>query len=195
MKSMKCFKSITIILLVIFTVISCSLENGIIQKRRYQKGYYISIAKNKNDFQASSTKEMLIRNKIINNDLNEEIEQISQNKEEVQLEKKVLKEIKDSELSKTEKKSLHKQNRILNNKEIVNKLKPAREFSYNTRKNTSAKPLKKSSDSLINLILAIVLVVAIIMLLSFLDGLLGGLLSLILLIVIIALLLNYFGVV
>ena len=197
-KSMKYFKSITVLLLIIFTVTSCSLENGVIQKRRYQKGYYISIANNKKEVKGinkSSDKETTIIEKNNCNKMNKEKVEVAQYHEKSQIKNRHSKKINKTELRNKKEITSQNENKFINkNKGITNKLKKLRNNSQELTNNT-AKHVNQLNDNIINLILAIALVVAIIMLLSFLDGLLGGILSLILLIVIIVLLLSYFGIV
>jgi magnesium-transporting ATPase (P-type) len=178
----------------IFTVTSCNLENGIIQKRKYQKGYYISIAKNNKvvvPFNESSNKEQC-KNKEREVKTNKEgNNQVDQSSKLVQLEKSSENISKEAE---SRSNNLDKEKPFKNQtKSVFKKLNNVSALSKEITNNTSVKPNNQSNDNLINLILIVALVVAIVMLLSFLDGLLGGILSAILLIVIIVLLLSYFG--
>lgn len=195
---MKRLRSFTLFVVMIFTVTSCSLENSFVQKRKYQRGYYVSIAKkNKsNGLNKASSKKMDDLKELNNVTVIPETEMsFSQKNEHVTKQNRVLKNEIDSKFNSNEKRP-NKVNEIFEiNKTLANKLKGVKNLNKKINNNTSAKPYKSMDDDLINLILAIVLVIAIIMLLAFLDGLLGGLLSLILLIVIVVLLLSYFGII
>jgi len=182
----------------ILIVTSCSLENSFVQKRKYQKGYYVSIAKkNKSNSLNKASSKKMDDLKELNNlpAISETENSFSQKNEHVTKQNRVLKNEVDSKLNSKEKRPNEVNEGFEINKTLANKLKGVKNLNRKTNNNTSAKPYKSMDDDLINLILAIVLVIAIIMLLAFLDGLLGGLLSLILLIVIVVLLLSYFGII
>tara|TARA_B110000014_G_C20116368_1_gene589754 strand:+ start:1692 stop:2243 length:552 start_codon:yes stop_codon:yes gene_type:complete len=182
----------------IFIVTSCSLENSFVQKRKYQRGYYVSIAKkNKsNGLNKASSKKMDDLKELNNVTVIPETEKsFSQKNEHVTIQNRVLKNEIDSKFTSKEKRPNKVNEGFEINKTLANKLKGVKNLNKKINNNTTAKPYKSMDDDLINLVLAVVLVLAIIMLLVFLDGLLGGLLSLILLIVIVVLLLSYFGII
>ena len=195
---MKRLRSFTLFVVMIFIVTSCSLENSFVQKRKYQRGYYVSIAKkNKsNGLNKASSKKMDDLKELNNVTVIPETEKsFSQKNEHVTIQNRVLKNEIDSKFTSKEKRPNKVNEGFEINKTLANKLKGVKNLNKKINNNTTAKPYKSMDDDLINLVLAVVLVLAIIMLLVFLDGLLGGLLSLILLIVIVVLLLSYFGII
>jgi len=195
---MKRLRSFTLFVVMIFIVTSCSLENSFVQKRKYQRGYYVSIAKkNKsNGLNKGSSKKMDDVRELNKLPVIPETEKsFSQKNEHVAIQNRVLKNEIDSKFNSREKRPNKVNEGFEINKTLANKLKGVKNLNRKINNNTTAKPYKSMDDDLINLVLAVVLVLAIIMLLIFLDGLLGGLLSLILLIVIVVLLLSYFGII
>jgi len=195
---MKRLRSFTLFVVMIFIVTSCSLENSFVQKRKYQRGYYVSIAKkNKsNGLNKGSSKKMEDARELNKLPVIPETEKsFSQKNEHVAIQNRVLKNEIDSKFNSREKRPNKVNEGFEINKTLANKLKGVKNLNRKINNNTTAKPYKSMDDDLINLVLAVVLVLAIIMLLIFLDGLLGGLLSLILLIVIVVLLLDYFGII
>jgi len=195
---MKRLRSFTLFVVMIFIVTSCSLENSFVQKRKYQRGYYVSIAKkNKsNGLNKGSSKKMDDVRELNKLPVIPETEKsFSQKNEHVAIQNRVLKNEIDSKFNSREKRPNKVNEGFEINKTLANKLKGVKNLNRKINNNTTAKPYKSMDDDLINLVLAVVLVLAIIMLLIFLDGLLGGLLSLILLIVIVVLLLDYFGII
>ena len=195
---MKRLRSFTLFVVMISIVTSCSLENSFVQKRKYQRGYYVSIAKkNKsNGLNKGSSKKMDDVRELNKLPVIPETEKsFSQKNEHVAIQNRVLKNEIDSKFNSREKRPNKVNEGFEINKTLANKLKGVKNLNRKINNNTTAKPYKSMDDDLINLVLAVVLVLAIIMLLIFLDGLLGGLLSLILLIVIVVLLLSYFGII
>ena len=195
---MKRLRSFTLFVVMIFIVTSCSLENSFVQKRKYQRGYYVSVAKkNKSKGLNKGPSKKMDDLKELNNVtvIPETEKSFSQKNEHVTIQNRVLKNEIDSKFTSKEKRPNKVNEGFEINKTLANKLKGVKNLNKKINNNTTAKPYKSMDDDLINLVLAVVLVLAIIMLLVFLDGLLGGLLSLILLIVIVVLLLSYFGII
>ena len=181
-----------------FVIVSCSLEKSFVQKRKYNKGYYFSIAKkNKASFSEDVVVDNLEDAKGIANESFQIQEEVAGQPNEKVLIQDNLKNQKIESFKNTPKRKINESNQVTEtNKVNRNNLRVLNQIIKKTNNNTTAvRPNSNLNDDLINLILAIVLVIAIIMLLTFLDGLLGGLLSLILLIVIVALLLSYFGII
>jgi cytoskeletal protein RodZ len=198
---MKLLNRLSIFILLVVAVSSCNINNGFIQKRKYQKGHHLSMKK-----------------KISNSDNSKRKDNHLEQKDEL---------AKENSFSKTSEKSngafietentstknetategvaeeaikndgnQEKTNRIkTNTKKLPEQIKNVIETQSIVKNNTASKSKSTDDSDLVTLILIILLVILALALFALIDGLLGGLLSLILLIIVVVLLLKYLGVI
>ena len=204
---MKLLNRLSILILLVVAISSCNVNNGFIQKRKYQKGYHLSMKKKINNsdnirlkdnqlekkdelakesaFSKASEKSNGAVIKTANTNTDDELT----NSNETTIEDVAERAIANNS-------SKEKINHIkTNTKNLAEQIKNAIENQSIAKNNTASKSKANDDSDLITLILIILLVILALALFALIDGLLGGLLSLILLIIIIVLLLQYFGVI
>jgi|SaaInlStandDraft_5_1057022.scaffolds.fasta_scaffold28577_2 cytoskeletal protein RodZ len=204
---MKLLNRLSILILLVVAISSCNVNNGFIQKRKYQKGYHLSMKKKINNsdnirlkdnqlekkdelakeslFSKASEKSNGAVIKTGNTNTDDELT----NSNETTIEDVTEKAIANNS-------SKEKINHIkTNTKNLAEQIKSVIENQSIVKNNTASKSKSNDDSDLITLILIILLVILALALFALIDGLLGGLLSLILLIIIIVLLLQYFGVI
>ena len=197
---MKLLNRLSIFILLI-AISSCAVNNGFIQKRKYQKGYHLSMKK-------------IIKNSDNSKRKDNQLEQ----KDELAKESSFSKasEKSNGALIETENTSTknetatqdvaeeaikndgnqEKNNRIkTTTKKLSEQIKNVIEAKLIVKNNTVSKSKSNDDSDLVTLILIILLVILALALFALIDGLLGGLLSLLLLIIVVALLLHYLGVI
>jgi len=196
---MKLRNRLTILILLVVAISSCSVNNSFIQKRKYKKGYHLSMKKkisNSNDAKKTEVelnqdedlaKNTSITNKVIKKDLC--IAEESLTSEELTIKKNITKE-KTSKLKAKQKNTPI----VKGNSKVVNRVKQMLENNPIVKSNTADKSKSNDSD-VVTIVLIVLLVLLALALFAFIDGILGGLLSLILLIIGVVLLLKYFDVI
>lgn len=198
---MKLFNQLSVFILLAFAISSCSVNNSFIQKRKYQKGYHLSMKKKINNSNNIRLKYNQLEKK---NELAKEFSFSNASEEsngiviqtanitEANSNEGTIENVAEKEFENNpkEEKAGH-----INTRGLAEQIKNVID-NHLTAKNNAASKSKSNDDSdLITLILIILLVILALWLFLFLDNLLGGLLSLIVLILIIVLLLQYFGVI
>ena len=204
---MTLFNRFSLFILLVVAISSCNVNNGFIQKRKYQKGYHLSMKKKINNSNNIKLKYNQLEKK------NEPVKEVSfnntseksngviiettnitaadelANSNEVTIENVAEKAIENNG-------NKEKVNHIkINTKNLVEQMKYIIDNQLIKKNNTASKSKVNSDSDLITLILIILLVILALRLFFILDNLLGGLLSLIVLILIIVLLLQHFGVI
>ena len=198
---MKLLSRLSIFILLIVAISSCSVNNGFIQKRKYQKGYHFSMKKEINHSDNS---------KLEDNQLEQKEELAKENSfskaseksngtlietENTSTKNEAATEYVAEEAIKNDG-NQEKTNRInTTTKKLSEQIKNAIEAKLIVKNNTASKSKSNDDSDLVNLILIILLVILALALFALIDGLLGGLLSLLLLIIVVALLLQYLGVI
>ena len=196
---MKLLNRLSIFILLIVTISSCSVNNGFIKKRKYQKGYHLSMKKKINNSENSKRKDNQLEKKhelAKENSFSKASEKSNgalietentSTKNETETEDVAEEAIKNN-------KNQEKINRI-KTKKLSEQIKNVIEAKSIVKNNTTSKSKSTDDSDLVTLILIILLVILALALFALIDGLLGGLLSLILLIIVVVLLLQYLGVI
>jgi len=198
---MSLLKRLSIFIILIAAISSCNVNNGFIQKRKYQKGYHLSMKKKINNSDRS----------------NQTIEKVNQNEnlaqtsietehsfknEDAKTETSVDKAVKEEEkvdqpiIEKSEKIITPTKERVVTVKKgLTNKLNKVIENNPVVNSNTASKTNSNGDSDIVTIILIVLLILLALALFALIDGMLGGLLSLILLIIVVVLLLRYFDVI
>ena len=197
---MKLLNRLPIFILLIVAISSCTVNNGFIQKRKYQKGYNLSMKKVIKNSDKSKRKDNQLEQKdelAKENSFSKTSEKSNgalietdntSTKNETATEDVAEEAIKnDCNQEKT--------NHIKRNtKKLSEQIKNVIE-TKSIAKNTASKSKSNDDSDLVTLILIILLVLLALALFALIDSALGGLLSLILLIIVVVLLLKYLGVI
>ena len=196
---MKLLNQLTLLILLVLAISSCSVNNSFIQKRKYQKGYHLSMKKKINNSENSKRKDNQLEKKhelAKENSFSKASEKSNgalietentSTKNETETEDVAEEAIKNN-------KNQEKINRI-KTKKLSEQIKNVIEAKSIVKNNTTSKSESTDDSDLVTLILIILLVILALALFALIDGLLGGLLSLILLIIVVILLLQYLGVI
>ena len=198
---MKLLNRLPIFILLIVAISSCTVNNGFIQKRKYQKGYNLSMKKviknsdksKRKDNQLEQKDELAKENSFSktsekSNGALIETENTS-TKNETATEDVAEEAIKNDG-------NQEKTNHInTTTKKLSELIKIVIEAKSIVKNNTASKSKSNDDSDLVTLILIILLVILALALFALIDGLLGGLLSLLLLIIVVVLLLKYLGVI
>ena len=192
---MKLLNRLSILILLVVAISSCNVNNGFIQKRKYQKGYHLSMKKKISNSDNSKLKDNQLEQ---NNELAKE-SSFSKASEKnngavIKTENTNTEDVAEKAIENNGNKE--KVNHIKTNaKNLAEQIKSVIENQSIAKNNTASKSKSNDDSDLITLILIILLVILALALFALIDGLLGGFLSLILLIIIIVLLLQFFGVI
>lgn len=202
---MRKIKFLIWLLIVTLILASCSssdkvVSNGFIQKRKYNKGYFVDLKGKVNKADELSYSELSnnIAEKIDNSKSEQkEGSNTEQTNPTTLIASNDIRNNEDNNQSFRSTPSSKKSKEIFNEPLLTNRVEQiTKRLGRKLDRNSSLQNFKASDDKdLINLLLIAVLIALIIVVFSIIDGWLGGLLSLILFIFIILLLLRYFGLI
>lgn len=201
---MNILKRLSAIVLLIVAISSCNVNNGFIQKRKYQKGYHISLKKSSEKTKTSTEKDELTqgvkieKNEVIDQKMNssddnfQDLNNLNSNKDEV---------VDSKTNEEPNAKTVQKEKKIISNKMRKNQNFPRdnwlnREFKLVPNSgNTASKSNTTDNSELIKIILIVLLVLLALALIAKIGGTLGYLLGVVVLVVVIYFILKLLGVI